>query len=314
MHPTLSVIVVTFNSARTIARCLDSVRALEGVGEPEIVVVDNASADDSVALVRSAFPDAKVIENATNRGFAAANNAGIDRFAGDYVLLLNDDAWLAPDCARELIAAVAGEPDVATASPRLYRDAARTTLDSTGIVLNKHRLRPYDRGEGEPAAGRYEVGEEIFGATGACLLAKREAIEALKVEGELFDEQFFAYYEDVDLAWRAQVLGWRCLYVPEAVACHERRGPESKPPAVKKRFLINRYFCYVKNEVGALAWRYLPVLLLFETARFARRLGAEPYLIGAVPLFFRLLPDMVRKRRLIQRRRNASSRRLKRFR
>ena len=310
----LSVIVVSHDSRATLPRCLASVLA-QGLAEaPEVVVVDNASRDGSADLVRRDFPTVRVIESPDNLGYSWANNRGIDATEGRFVLFLNDDAWLAPGCAARLIDALDRRPEAGSATPRIYRDAGKAVLDSTGIVLNKRRLRPYDRGEGEPAAGTYLDEGAVFGATGACALFRRRALEALRVADEVFDEDFFAYYEDVDLAWRAQVLGWTCAYVPAAEAFHERRGPEEKPAAVKKRFLVNRYFCYVKNEVGALAWRYLPLLLLIETGRLVRRLIVEPGLLGAIPLLARQLPRMRYKRGLVQSRRAASSDYLARFR
>ena len=314
MKRLLSVIVVSHDSRLALPRCLSSVFAQEVAEAPEVIVVDNGSGDGSADLVRREFPRARVLESPVNQGYAWANNRGIDASEGRYVLLLNDDAWLAPGCIARLIDALDRHPDAASATPRIYRDAQKAVLDSTGIVLNKHRLRPYDRGEGEPAAGRYLDEEAVFGATGACALYRRRALTALRVAGEFFDEDFFAYYEDVDLAWRAQVLGWKCVYVPAAEAFHERRGPEGKPAAVKKRFLVNRYFCYVKNEVGALAWRYLPLLLLIETGRMVRRLIAEPRLWGAIPHLVRLLPRMWYKREMVQSRRTSSSDYLSRFR
>jgi GT2 family glycosyltransferase len=314
MERLLSVVVVTRNSREVLSRCLASIAAQTLPEPPEVIVVDNGSTDGSTDLARRACPDARVIESPENRGYAWANNLGIDVASGRFVLLLNDDAWLAPDCAARLIDALTRNPGAGSASPRIYRDADRATLDSTGIVLNKRRLRPFDRGEGERAAGRFLDEEPVFGATGACAFYRKRSLAALAVAGEVFDEDFFAYYEDVDLAWRAQTLGWTCVYVPAAEAFHERRGPESKPAAIKKHFLVNRYFCYVKNEVGALAWRYLPWLLMWEAARLVRRLIAEPRLLGAVPLLVRLGPRMWRKRAWIQTRRTASSDTLSRFR
>lgn len=301
----LSVVVVTFNSQQVVSDCLDSILALSLPEPPEVLVVDNRSEDQTRKIVMN-YPQVRLLAQPMNLGFAEANNIGIAASGGRYVMLVNDDALVLPDCAKRLIRALESDPAVGSASPRIYKDEAKTILDSTGIVLNKIRLRPYDRGEGKSAAGRYTKAEMIFGATGACCIFRREMIDAVSYRNEFFDTDFFAYYEDVDLAWRGQVMGWRCLYVPDAEAVHLRRGPEGKPPEVKKHFLVNRYFCYVKNEVGALAWRYLPLMLFIETLRFTRRLVSEPYLVGAIPLFFRLLPRMREKRKWIQSKKTAT--------
>jgi GT2 family glycosyltransferase len=195
----------------------------------------------------------RVVALPTNAGFAAAMNAGIASTTGRYVLALNPDCRLEPDfaavLARRLDASDAS--DVGSASGRLYRAEGpgllRTDrLDSAGIRFTASG-RHFDRGAGEIAAGRFEAEEEVGGASGAAGFYRRTALEDASIATGVFDEDFFLYREDADLAWRLRRLGWRCLYVPAAVAAHRRVNTperrrrmtaEANMHSVKNRFLL----------------------------------------------------------------------------
>ncbi|HTO85896.1 MAG TPA: glycosyltransferase family 2 protein [Thermoanaerobaculia bacterium] len=257
MTPAVSIIVVAHDSAEDLPVSLASAQDQRGV-EVEIIVVDTASRDGSRETVRRVSPGARLIELPENVGFSAAMNAGIGVSRGRYVLALNPDCRLAPDFAAVLAARLDRRPDVGSASGRILRAEgpqllATTRLDSTGIVFRASG-RHFDRGSEEEEAGRYLEEEEIAGTTGAAGFYRREALESSKISTGYFDADFFLYREDADLAWRLRRLGWKCLYVPGAVAYHRRRSLPSRRRemsaianyhSVKNRFLLR-----INNQTG----------------------------------------------------------------
>ncbi|MCZ7585355.1 MAG: glycosyltransferase family 2 protein [Deltaproteobacteria bacterium] len=228
--PRVTACVVTYQSATSLSLCLNAFFAQKGV-EPRAIVVDNASTDGSADIAEK-FDAATVARLAENSGFAAGMNRAIAQADTDLILLLNPDVVLSESAAATLAAALSGAPsDVAAVQPKLvspHSDPPR--LDSTGIELRLFRLDPRDRGHGEIDTGRYDAARGVFGVTGACSLWRRSVLAGLAIGGEVFDEGFFAYYEDVDLCWRAGRFGYRFLYCPEAQATHPRRNP---PPTAR---------------------------------------------------------------------------------
>ena len=259
MTPDVSIVVVSKDSGADLHVSLCSAVGQRGVA-CETVLVDNASSDGSREEAARFGGAVRLIALSENVGYAAAMNAGIDGTTGRYVLALNPDCRLDPDfaaiLARRLDAADAA--DVGSASGRLYRaegaDLSRSAvLDSTGIRFTASG-RHFDRGAGEPAEGRFAGEEEIAGASGAAGFYRRAALESARIATGYFDADFFLYREDADLAWRLRNLGWRCLYVPSAVAAHRRRNlPERRRQmtalanmhSVKNRFLLR-----INNQSG----------------------------------------------------------------
>ena len=250
--PDVSILVVSKDDAADLPVSLRSAVAQRGV-TVETWLIDNASSDGSREVAARFGSALRVLALPENVGFAAAMNAGLEASSGRYILALNPDCRLEPDfasvLARRLDAADAA--DVGSASGRLLRAegealAPTGTLDSTGIYFTSAG-RHFDRGSGEPAVGRYLAEEEVFGASGAAGFYRRSALEGGRISTGYFDSDFFLYREDADLAWRLRALGWRCLYVPAAVAWHRRRNlPERRRRmtelanlhSVKNRFLL----------------------------------------------------------------------------
>jgi len=273
----VSIIVVAYNVAADLRLCLESALAQRGV-ETEVVVVDNASTDDSAAVCRAAGSRVRLLSLPENAGFAAAINAGIDATRGRYVLSLNPDCRLEPDFSAILARALDEQPRAGSASGRILRavgpDLAPTgRLDSTGIVFTSTG-RHFDRGSEEPAEGRYLERENVAGTTGAAGFYRRAALESARISTGYFDADFFLYREDADLAWRLSRLGWTCVYVPEAVAYHRRANlPQrrrSMSPLVNYHSVKNRFLLRINNQsAGELLRTLVPTL-----ARDAVVLGA----------------------------------------
>lgn len=323
----VSVTIVTWNSGPDLRRCLDSIAAQTRAVD-EVVVVDNASSDESRAVARSHAVVSALEENRDNRGFAAGQNQAIRRARGDWILTLNPDVVLGPGFVATLLerakehAEADGTGQDVRATPRLGTLCGKLlrlgaggarldppVLDSTGIAFTRS-FRHLDRGSDEPDRGQWDEPGLVFGATAAAALYRREMIEDVSVGGEFFDEVFFAYREDADVAWRAQLLGWDALYVPAAVAEHvrrvvpERRG--SLPPELNRYSVRNRFLMRWKNADAAVwrrcGWRGFGRDLLVVAGCALWEWRSLPGLVDAV----RFAPRALRARRVIQSRRRRS--------
>ena len=308
MPVSIAVTIVTYDSAAFLARCLDAVAA-QTHAPREVVVLDNRSRDDSAAIARAHGAVTKLIESPDNTGFAGGQNRAIAATAADWVLTLNPDVVLEPAFIATLAERAERPAPLGTLCGKLLRlgpDGAPVVpprIDSTGIVFTRS-FRHLDRGSEEPDDGRYAAEEPVFGATAAAAMYRRAMIEDVSVEGEFFDEAFFAYREDADLAWRAQLLGWDCLYVPSALGYHVRRVlPERRadvPAMLNRHSVKNRFLMRVKNADAAV-WRRcaLPGL-----ARDAAVLGGclvrEWSSLPAFADVARLYPRARRQRAVIQ--------------
>jgi len=252
-RPLVSVVVVSYNSERDIARCLESV-SRQTYSPLDVLVIDNDSSDGTEETVRGWATRVRFVRNSSNIGFAAAHNQGIRLSAGAYYLALNPDVEMTPAFVEELVKAMEVDPRVGSVSGKLLRFATvngAPLIDSTGIYMTPS-IRHLDRGSGKPDRGQYDRLQYVFGASGAAPLYRRRMLEAVSIDGECFDEDFFAYREDADLAWRAQLLGWRALYTPHAVARHERKVlPErrrSLPDVINMHSAKNRFLLRIKNQ------------------------------------------------------------------
>jgi len=317
----IAVTIVTYDSAALLARCLDAVAA-QTHAPREVVVLDNRSSDASAAIARAHGAVTRLVESPSNTGFAGGQNRAIAATTADWVLTLNPDVVLDPGFLAELAARVASSAASAPARSARSDVAALGTLcgkllrlgddgapvvppriDSTGIVFTRS-FRHLDRGSEEPDDGRYAIEEPVFGATAAAALYRRAMIDDVSVEGEFFDEAFFAYREDADVAWRAQLLGWDCLYVPTALGYHVRRVlPEQRadvPAMLNRHSIKNRFLMRVKNADAAV-WRRCA---LHGLARDAAVVGGclvrEWSSLPAFADVLRLWPRARRQRALIQ--------------
>jgi GT2 family glycosyltransferase len=306
----VSVVLVTWNSATWLRRCLDCV-ARQTYGDLELIVVDNASSDESVAIVTNHAT--RLIRNDTNRGFSAAVNQAIAVAGGDFVQLVNPDAFLEPDYVEQLVKAFDGAaPQFAMATGRLLR-VDGDAIDSMGIRMTRAGRHLDITGNRRLIADNFEV----FGVSGAAAMYKTAFLRDVAVDGEIFDEDFFAYREDADLSWRGRLFGWRAMYVPEALAYHVRRvTPEMRgqlPPEINMHSVKNRFLLRLKNEGPYLALRNAP----FELARDLVVLGAALTIEwSSLPAFgwlWRNRRRVLAKRRSIQSRRRVSDRDLLRW-
>ena len=314
MSTSVSVTIVSHNSRQYLEPCLRSVFA-QTHRPLEVVVVDNASTDGSLEILARFEGRIRLICNDRNLGFAAAQNQAIRASESDWVLALNPDAALLPDFVSELVEGGQIDPKVGAVCGRLLsmgrnlQPLENPLIDSAGIYFTP-AMRHFDRGWHEPDDGRFREMEYVFGASGAAALYRREMIADVSDGDNFFDPDFFAYREDADVAWRAQLLGWRCLYVPTAVGYHVRTvvpgNRRAVPVAVNMHSVKNRFLMRIKNTTGGIYRRFwLPatvrdLLVVGGCLLWEQR---------SLPAFWRIakcLPRALKQRRLIMTRRRVS--------
>lgn len=305
--PTASVCIVTFNSETDIAACLEAVLSLSYPIE-RIIVIDNASSDNSCGVVRRYKDMVLLVENKSNVGFAQGQNQAIALTSSDYVLTLNPDVVLDTDYLGTLISVMEKDRRIGSATGQLVLGSDPSIIDSTGIEMGKTR-RVWDRGGGDPVSEWAESGEQ-FGVSAAAAVYARRMIEDIKLDGQFFDETYFAYKEDVDVAWRAKLLGWKAYYAAEAKASHGRgwkyEGRKSRktiPLFIRRHSYQNRIFTIIKNEPAG--WPLvlaLPRLLVFELLQIGYMLVFEPALLKCWINIAGAMPRLLVQRKSIRKR------------
>lgn len=302
----ISVIVVNWNGKHLLKECLECLKAQSRRNSVEIIVVDNASTDGSVEYLEQLAPEVKVVRLAENKGFAGGNLEGLKVATGVYVALLNNDARPDVQWLEELTDAMEEEPAVGICASRIVLQSHPDRLDSAsdGCVTSGHGFK---RGHGEASAIYMERGY-VFGASAAAALYRKSMIEDIG----FLDEDFFLNCEDTDLNFRAQLMGWKCLYVPSAVVLHQVSTSVRALSDVAVYYSArNDEQVWVKNMPAGLMIRYLHHKVLQELGGLIYFCVAhgkwKPYLRGKLDAF-NLLPTMLRKRKAIQRRRKVSLR------
>lgn len=307
----VSVTIVTYDSGRFIRRCLESVLEQRDVSV-EVVVIDNASTDGTTDILERFEDRCTVVYNEENVGFAAAQNQAIALSSGSWVLTLNPDVLLMPNFIASLMSAEGLDPSVGTVCGKLLMmDASfqipdQQVVDSTGIYFTP-MLRHFDRGCLKSDNGDFRTYEFVFGATAAAACYRREMIEDISVGGEFFDVDFFTYREDADVAWRAQLLGWKCVYIPQAFGYHVRKlRPGMRrmlPPEINMHSVKNRFLMRVKNITASVYLRNLLPITVRDVGILIYCLLIERSSLRAFYMLVRDLDRVMQKRRSIQSRR-----------
>lgn len=310
----VSVHIVTYNSEKDIEECLESVfNQTYPIGQ--IIIIDNGSRDSTAAILNRYADRVQLILNQENIGFAAAHNQAIRGSNSDYFLVLNPDVVLHPDYVKYLVSFLQENPGVGSATGKLLLKSNPGLIDSTGLLIKKNR-RSFDRGSSDPAE-LWNLPSEVFGVSGAAAFYRRKMVDAVSIAGEFYDEDFFAYKEDVDVAWRSQLLGWKAAYVPEATATHERGwkkdSRQQQSVAIRKHSYINRYQMMLKNESLWFFLLHSPMILLYEITGFLYIVFNEMVLLSSWIMFFKNFPRLMEKRRWIKANRRVPYRQVYRF-
>ncbi len=303
--PLVTVVIPNWNGAVHLPTCLDSLRR-QTFRDFEVIVVDNGSADDSLALLARDYPEVRVLALGENRGFAGACNAGIRAARGEFIVLLNNDTEADPHWLEEVIAAFRRHPEAGLVASKMRLFDRRDVLHTAGDYYRVDG-RPGNRGVWETDVGQYDREEYVFSACGGSAAYRRAMLD----EVGLLDEDFFYSCEDVDLAWRAQLAGWRCVYAPRAVVYHKLSATGG---GVTASFYDGRNFIYllVKDYPGDLWRRYwravlrAQIRLAWEALRAWRGAAARARLRGMLAGLLGI-PRMLRKRRAVQRTRRVDT-------
>ena len=273
MKSSYSIVAVVYNGVPFLETLLNSLAA-QTLPPDELIVVDNLSTDGSRELLPGLltslpFPTRLLFEN-VNRGYCGAANRGLRQAPGEFVLLLNQDTRLDKEFCREALKGFTGTSRVGMVSGRILR-FDETTVDSLGQYLSRS-LYPKERGYNTPWRSIQEEEREIFSVCGAVAFYRRAMLQEVAFQGEYLDEDFFMFFDDIDLGWRAQRRGWKARYAPEAIAFHSRSGTLSpgrkvglffrRPLELRYHLVKNRYLTLLKNASWREVIKALPFLLL----------------------------------------------------
>ena len=307
----VAINLITWNGARFIRECLDSVLA-QTFTDYSVLIVDNGSTDDTLEIIRERYPQIKIVEHKTNAGFARAHNEAIHWTRSDYVFPLNQDIVLEPDFLERAVAFLESTPTAGAISPKLLRwqEGQKTHfIDTVGLHICPNG-RAQDSGAGELDEGQYDAISEVFGVSGASPIYRRTALESVVEGNQFFDEDFFSYKEDVDLSFRLRFAGWKIYRVPVAVAYHERTvsssgAVESFWQVVRRhrqRSTFANYYSY-RNHLFTLLknWpRLTAAVLLYELIKFLYVLIFDARTFRGFLDFWRSRKKFLAKRQVIQ--------------
>ncbi|MBT5808249.1 glycosyltransferase family 2 protein [Candidatus Uhrbacteria bacterium] len=343
----LSINIVTWNSMEFLPDLLKTIMS-QTYKDFNVLVVDNGSNDGIEAFLREEYPSVTLLRNPRNQGFSAAHNQGI-RYNLDhwdaaehgqkFVLVCNPDILMHDRFLENLMRVAKSDDKAGSFGGKLLRafgenlgdEVLRETVRSQiidSVALNAHRNRTVsDMGAGEKDEGQYDDLDEVFGVTGAMVLYRASALSGVRYKDEFFDHDFFAYKEDVDMAWRLQRAGWTCRVVPKAIAYHYRGmyGKEAsglwdrvknrrKKSSMRNYYSTrNHWLMLLKNLSFTNGLLGLPWILTYEFSRFVYLILFEPSNLKAVADLFKLVHKMHKKRSQIMSSTDVSNRRINGF-
>ncbi len=297
--PLVSVVIPNWNGAHHLPTCLDALRA-QTYPRVEVIVADNASTDGSLDLLAERYPEVRVVALAENRGFTGACNAGMRAASGEIIVLLNNDTEAEPSWLSEVVAALERHPDAGMVASKMLLFDDRTRFHTAGDLYRVDG-RLMNRGVWQKDTGQYNREEYVFSACGGSAAYRRAMLDEIG----LLDDDFFFSAEDMDLAWRAQLAGYRCVYAPRAVVYH-RLAATGGGVTASYYDGRNMIWILVKDYPAAL-WRkhWAKIIraqakLAWEALRAWRGEAARARLRGMAASVLGL-PKMLRKRRTIQR-------------
>ncbi len=316
--------IVTWNSLALLPACLYSVYN-QDYPNYRVIIIDNASQDDTLTFLSTCYPQVAIIANTENLGFSKSHNMAIQRSQADYILVLNPDVFLRPDYISQAVSCFA-DSSVGTVAGKIYSvnradfvhrcfENARK-LDCAGLEILRNR-RLVLRGHRSIDDANFDQPTEIFGSDGASPFYRRAMLEDVKINNEYFDEDFFAYKEDHDLAWRSRLLGWKTIYMSRSVAYHIRSAQpgirSEMKSGIRQLGVRNRYLMNLKNDLFALFLRDILSILFYELKIFVYIILFERNSLSGYYQAMTLLSRMWQKRKIIMTRRRVSTQEIARW-
>ncbi len=292
----ISVIVLNWNGKAHLKECLDSLRN-QTFKDSEIILVDNGSTDDSIEYVKNNSPEVKILALGKNTGFCKGNNEGIKISQGEYVVLLNNDTKTDPFWLEELHKAISKNPSVGFCASKIIFYDNQEKIDAAGDGYSLCGA-PFKRGHSE-RRDKYNKEEEVFGACAAAAIYRKSMLNDIG----LLDEDFFMGFEDGDLSFRAQLRGYKCLYVPKAIVFHRISATIGKLSSRQVYYgQRNVEYVYIKNMPISLIFRYFFSHLIYNIGAFLFFLlkGKGLVFLKAKLSVLRNLRILLRKRKAIQ--------------
>ncbi|RPI17929.1 MAG: glycosyltransferase family 2 protein [Ignavibacteriae bacterium] len=304
----ISIVIPNYNGLEHLKTCYPSLLN-QSYKDWKLVLVDNGSTDDSISYTMQTIPDTHIIPLKYNFGFAKAVNEGIKDsiyiLKPEYILLLNNDIELAPDFLEKGIKTFKLHEDVSSVAVKMLNYYDRNIIDDCGDFIKAHGGSPFARGHGEKDSGQYDKPEYIFGACAGAAFYRKEVFD----KAGFFDEDFFAYYEDIDFSFRMQLFGLKCFYQPKAVCYHKRGGTSSvathgfQTEMCERNLIIMR----AKNYPLSLYILYQPLFFIARMNRYYSfiRFHSFTIFLRALRGYFRgigLYIFQIRKRNSIQKR------------
>lgn len=317
MHnPSVSAVIINYNSRDLIKPCMESLLA-QTWPNLQIIFIDNNSADGSYEYFTEHFKNNIAVHNNTNFGYTYAGNQGIRLAASKYMMLMNPDIILAQDYIQKCVEKMESDPKIGSITGKIYKydfqnNRKTDYIDTVGLLVFRNR-RVIDDGQGMQDKGQFDHEKEVFGISGACPLYRKEALEDVKVFHQYLDEDFFMYKEDVDLAWRLRLFGWKAVYLPSALAWHGRGTGVLKRfthiEVAKNRSKLSRFtkhhsyrnqrWMQLKNEfAGSVARSFFPIIWK-EILIGGYMVLREPFLFKSFWQMLRGLGKMLKKRKYI---------------
>jgi GT2 family glycosyltransferase len=293
----VSIVILNWNCKEFLPRCIESVlnQTYKNIG---LIIMDNNSTDGSVDMLKKRYPSLNIMVNSENLGFAKAHNIGVSNTNGDYYLPLNPDVELTPNYIEEMVKAIEIDEMVGRVSGKIFLKSKNNNniIYTTGHFIKKNGIVG-NRGYGKLDEGQFSEIEEVFGVNGAAPLYKREMFEDIRLgEKEYFDELFFVYGDDIDLDWRAQLRGWKCLFTPYAVGYHEVTGSQGiKDFQIQVEYIKNKYIMCFKNAFALELFLSMLPRIITEMFVMVYRFDRKSYWI--IEGIIRRIPAILRKRR-----------------
>ena len=265
MKDLVSVAIVNWNGEKYLYKCIKSLLE-QNYKNIEVIIIDNDSTDNSVKIIEDNFKEDVLLFKNKNTGYAGGANKGIELSKGDYVIIANPDIVFSENYIEKCIKKFEEDATIGAVTGKLLKydfdtDKKLNVIDSVGISFNHYR-QGIDIGQNEVDEGKYEKDRRVFGVCGAAAVFKRDELEKIKINREYFDNDFFAYKEDIDICWRLNLYGFKCYYVHDAIAYHGRgmnsskgiintiKNRKSQSEFLKGISFRNHYLMLIKNEIN----------------------------------------------------------------